>query len=177
MLLAAALQAQTPGVVDLAGKSTNPLVDAERDHKPVVLVFLRTDCPISKRYAPTLQALQVEFAKSAAFWLVFPDKDESAHSIQEHLAQFGYSNPQVVRDLSHSLVQRSEVQITPEVAVFHRGELVYHGRIDNWYASFGRARPAPTTHELRDVLTALSAGKKPTVKNASGVGCYISDLK
>ena len=32
------------------------------------------------------------------------------------------------------------------------GSLVYHGRIDNLFEDFGRARPAATTHELEDAI-------------------------
>jgi hypothetical protein len=39
-----------------------------------VLVFVRTDCPISNRYAPELRRLQDRFApRGMAFWLVYPD--------------------------------------------------------------------------------------------------------
>lgn len=175
IFVATVAAAQSGGALDLAGKPVNPLANSAR--KPVVLVFLRTDCPISKRYAPGLQALQSAFAATADFWFVFPDKDETASAIQDHLAQFGYRSPLVARDPAHALVQKSQVKITPEVAVFKGGKLLYHGRMDNWYASFGKARPTPTTHELTEVLTALAAGKKPEVKSTSGVGCYISDLK
>ena len=46
---------------------------------------------------------------------------------------------------------RRSVQITPEVAVFDREghQLIYDGRIDDWYVDLGRVAPAPTTHELR----------------------------
>ena len=42
--------------VDLAGKPVDPL--HANPGKPVVLIFVRTDCPISNRYAPTIQRHQ-----------------------------------------------------------------------------------------------------------------------
>jgi hypothetical protein len=70
------------------------------------------------------------------------------------------------------------VQITPEVAVFDRNrQLVYDGRIDDWYIDLSRARPAPTTHELEDAIRAASAGKSVARNEVRGVGCYISDLE
>jgi hypothetical protein len=82
-----------------------------------------------------------------------------------------------LRDPQHALVRVGQVEITPEIAVFDGiGKLIYHGRIDNWYQEFGRARPAPTTHEMNDaILAALSGGPAPA--SVDGVGCYISDLK
>ncbi len=167
--------AQQPQGVDLAGKKVDPLSAASG--KPVVLVFVRTDCPISNRYAPTIQRLESVYADRVSFWLVYPDKDELPQAIRKHVEEYRYKIP-VLRDPEHSLVKLGQVQVTPEIAVFDANrQLAYHGRIDNWYATFGRVRAAPTTHELDDVLEALLGGRKPAVTAASGVGCYISDLQ
>ncbi|HEX8894628.1 MAG TPA: hypothetical protein VF783_14950, partial [Terriglobales bacterium] len=75
-------------------------------------------------------------------------------------------------------VKLSEVEITPEAAVFDaKGELIYHGRIDNWYKDFGHARPAPTTHELDEAIEAALNSGRPVPASVGGVGCYISDLQ
>ena len=161
--------------IDLSGHPLNPL----RAHpgEPVVLIFIRTDCPVSNRYAPTVQKLSAEYGSKVAFWLVYPDKSESAADIEHHLHDYNYKIP-ALRDPGYSLVKLSEVQITPEAAVFDpSGQLVYHGRIDNWYQDFGRARSAPTTHELDDAIRAVLDGHKPAVATAAAVGCYISDLE
>jgi hypothetical protein len=161
--------------VDLAGKPVDPLrVDPG---KPVVLIFVRTDCPISNRYAPTIQRLSTVYAGRSAFWLVYPDKSETSVAIGQHLHAYGYKLP-ALHDPQHALVKLGHAQVTPEVAVFDaNGQLAYHGRIDNWYLTFGHARPVPTTHELDDALQAVLKGSKPQVATASGVGCYISDLE
>ena len=166
---------QSPAGVDLAGQAVDPF-HANPD-KPVVLIFVRTDCPISNRYAPTIQRLSAQYADKVAFWLVYPDKSESSAAIERHLHDYGYKLP-ALHDPQHSLVKLGQAQVTPEVAVFDAsGVLAYHGRIDNWYVTFGHARPAPTTHELDDALQAVLKGGKPQVATASGVGCYISDLE
>ena len=46
--------------------------------KPLVLIFVRTDCPVSNRYAPTIQALSHKYSGAAVMMLVYPDKSESA---------------------------------------------------------------------------------------------------
>jgi hypothetical protein len=76
------------------------------------------------------------------------------------------------------LVKESQVQITPEVAVFDANrKLIYHGRIDNLYEDIGRARNAATTHELEDAISAALGGKSLAVNATHAVGCYISDLE
>jgi len=145
--------------------------------KPVVLIFLRTDCPISKRYAPTIHNLAAKFDGKATFWLVFPSKDDSIEIIAGHTREFGYRLG-VLRDPDHNLVSRAKATITPEAAVFDaNGALKYHGRIDNLYVSFGHSRQAPTTHDLDDALAAVLAGKSVDHAVTPAVGCYISDVK
>jgi len=160
---------------DLEGRPTDPLAQAAG--RITVLVFVRTDCPISNRYAPTIQKLSAEYAGRVAFWLVYPDKAETATSIRKYLQDYGYRLP-ALRDPQRALVKSSHAEITPEVAVFEqKHELVYHGRIDNWYEGFSRPRGAPTTHELDDAIQAALSGRRPAVASAAAVGCYISDLE
>jgi hypothetical protein len=161
--------------VDLEGRNVNPF--SATPTKIVVLVFLRGDCPVSSRYAPVSQQTSKQFAEQASFWLVYPDKSESPATIRKYLQDYGYHQP-ALRDPDHALVKLGHAQITPEVAVFDRNrQLVYDGRIDDWYVDLGRARPAPTTHELEDAIRATLAGKPVAKREVRGVGCYISDLE
>ncbi len=175
----ASLASTSPGAqntgFDLAGNPVDPLKAA--GGKVVVLVFVRTDCPVSNRYAPTIQKLSAEHAGKVAFWLVYPSKSESAEAIRKHEREFGYKIP-ALRDPQHVLVKESQVEITPEAAVFDAGKrLIYHGRIDDLYEDIGRSRRAATTHELEDAISAALSGKALAVDAAHGVGCYISDLE
>jgi hypothetical protein len=155
----------------------HPLDPFRSDHaRVIVLVFLRQDCPISSRYAPTIQQITKRYADGATFWLVFPDKTESPGTIHKYLQDYGYQLP-VLRDPEHELVKLSHVQVTPEAAVFDRNHrLVYDGRIDDWYRYPGGSRPAPTTHDLEDAIRAAIAGKAVAQNEVRGVGCFISDL-
>lgn len=160
---------------DLDGRAVNPFTEASG--KIVVLVFLRRDCPISGRYAPSLQQISKRYADSTSFWLVYPDKAEASPAIRKSVEEYGYHLP-ALRDPEHALVKSSHVQITPEVAVFDRNRrLVYDGRIDDWYVDVSRVRPAPTTHELEDAIRAAQAGQSVGRIEVRGVGCYISDVE
>lgn len=175
-LLAASALASESGrtAYDLSGKAVDPF-KASRG-KLVVLLFVRTDCPISNRYAPAIQRMSAAHASAARFWLVYPDKNESPRKILAHDRQYGYTIS-TLRDPNHTLVRMSQVTITPEAAVFTAdGRLVYHGRVDNWFVDMGRARSAPTTHELEGALLAATRDPKAVLPPAPAVGCYISDL-
>jgi hypothetical protein len=160
---------------DLNGKAFNPFRD--QAGKVVVLVFLRRDCPVSGRYAPVIQEMAARHNADARFYLVFPDKSESAPAMRQYLREFHYSIA-ALRDPSHALVRLAQAQITPEAAVFDaKGTRVYHGRIDNLYEAFGRSRPAPTTHELESAIQDAVAGRQPPNQGVEAVGCYIADLE
>ncbi len=164
----------TASGLNLAGKTVDPFELAAG--KVLVLIYVRTDCPVANRYAPTVKALGQKYTGKALFMLVYPDKTETPKAIEQHLRDYGYPF-EPLRDPQHELVKIGKVEITPEVAVFNaQRELIYHGRIDNWYKDFGRARPAPTTHELDDALQSAVYGG-PAPASVGGVGCYISDLQ
>lgn len=167
------IAAQT--AIDLNGRAVNPLTT---DHsKIVVLVFLRRDCPVSGRYAPTIQKISEQYSGNASFFLIYPDKTETVPAIRKSVEDFGYHLP-VLRDPEHALVKLSHVQITPEVAVFDRNrKLIYDGRISDWYIDLTRSRPAATTHELEDAIRAAQSGQALAHNEVRGVGCYISDVE
>jgi hypothetical protein len=175
---ASAQDPATIAVHDINGKIVHPLVDPG---DIVVLVFLRRDCPVSSRYAPVIQKISQQVGERSAanvkFWLVFPDKLDSTQAIRKYLADYDYHLPALL-DHEDQLVKLSHVQITPEVAVFGRNrQLVYDGRIDDWYVTLGSSRPAPTTHELEDAIRAAETGNLAPKSEVRGVGCYISDLQ
>lgn len=175
LLLAAAVASAQQGVVDLEGRPANPLSSGAG--KIVVLVFLRRDCPVSARYARSIQRISKRYADAAGFWLVYPDKSDNPSDIRKSVTDYGYHLP-VLRDPEHALVKLSHVQITPEVGVFDRHQrLIYDGRIDNWYVDLALARPAPTTHELEDAIRAATEASAVAPSEVRGVGCYISDLE
>jgi Redoxin len=167
--------APAQSAIDMEGRAVNPFAtDAGRI---IVLIFLRRDCPVSGRYAPTIQKISKEYSEDASFFLVYPDKLETPEAIRKSVGEYGYHLP-VLRDPDHALVKMSHVQITPEVAVFDRNrKLIYDGRINDWYIDLNRARPAPTTHELEDAIRAAQTGGSLARNEVRGVGCYISDVE
>ena len=163
------------GVVNLNGQPVDPF--HRTPGKVIVLVFVRTDCPISNRYAPTIQEISGKNKERAEFYLVFPVNSETTEQIKEHLKEYGYSLT-ALRDPDYELVKRAGTLVTPEAAVFSpNGSLLYHGRINDWYAEFGKARRAPTTQELADAVTAATEGKPVAVASEPAVGCFLPDKR
>lgn len=161
---------------DLEGRLIDPFQPA--NVKARVFIFLSNECPIANRYAPEIRRLYAQFASNAIpFWLVHPDPGETVASIAKHMKDYQLTCG-VLRDPQHVLVKRSKVRMTPEAAVFGAdGRLLYHGRIDNWYVDFGKARVAATQHDLQNALEAIVEGKPIRVKATRAVGCYIPKLQ
>jgi hypothetical protein len=161
---------------DLDGRPVDPLVQSAG--RVVVLTFVRADCPISNRYAPTLREIQGRFApRGVCFYLVYPDPHATPDEIRGHVAQYDFGMPPLL-DPDHALVKLARATVTPEAAVFdRRGKLVYRGRIDDRHVEFGKSRPAPTTHDLEDAIAAALANETVPVTTTEAVGCFIADLK
>jgi len=139
----------------------------------LVLIFLRTDCPLSNRYAPEIQRL-AGVHKEAEFRLVLPERLSDAQR-EDYRRKFAYTIP-AVSDPDGELVRKSHAATTPEAAVFANGRLVYHGRVDNRYIDFGKSRPRATEHDLDLVLAALADGKPVPYASRPAIGCAIADL-
>ncbi|HZS57273.1 MAG TPA: redoxin domain-containing protein [Bryobacteraceae bacterium] len=161
--------------VDLAGKPQDPL---KSNAAATVLLFVRTDCPITNRYAPELQRLAKEFqTRSVAFWLVYPDPDEAPSHIEEHVRDYGFPG-RPLRDPHHVLVKEAHATVAPEAAVFNgSGKLVYHGRIDDRYVDIGKTRPAAQVHDLEDAVNAVLTSKPIVHAQTRAVGCSLADVE
>lgn len=156
----------------LDGTRIAPLAPAE-GVDATVLLFVMTDCPISNRYAPEVRRLHEEFTGPARFWLVYVDAHRPVEALREHRSSFGYPFD-AVRDVAGELVARAGATVTPEVAVFDAGQrMIYRGRIDDRFVSFGVARRAPRTRDLHERLTRLAAGETLAFSETRAVGCYI----
>jgi hypothetical protein len=158
---------------DLAGKMVAPFV--RQQGRAFVLLFIRTDCPISNRYAPEMRRLAAKYSKQGVtFWLVYPDETVTVQEIRQHLAD--YELPlAALRDPTHALVGLTGVNVTPEAVVFTSdGTRVYRGRIDDRFVDFGKEHPAATEHDLESALQAVLAGKPVAKPETKAIGCYIS---
>lgn len=159
------------------GNLVAPL-DPDPNVRATVALFVRTDCPISNRYAPEVRRIHETYSKQGvAFWLIYPDPDVEDDAIREHLEAYSYPMP-ALKDPEHRLVRRAGAKITPEAALFDSdGKLVYLGRIDDRYVDFGKSRREPTRHDLALALDALLAGRPVELDRTKAIGCFIDDLR
>jgi hypothetical protein len=146
----------------------------------VAAIFVATDCPISNRYLPEIARLSREFAPRAVrLWLVYPNPGDTLAAVRAHQSQYpdAASLLQLIAPDARFLAH-AHVHVTPEAAIFHTDAVMnqpvlWHGRIDNRYLSFGTQRPAATQHDLADALHAALAGRPPSSAVAPSIGCAI----
>ena len=145
------------------------------DHTRAI-VFIASDCPISNGYAPEIQRICTEFAqRGVRCTLVYEDAGITPGAVQSHLTEYRYQNVATVIDTARSLAKHAGATVTPEAVVLDsRGEIRYRGRIDNFYAALGKPRQRATTHELRDALAAVVAGRTVERPRTKALGCYIT---
>ena len=146
----------------------------DRTTRAWVFTFLSVDCPISNRALPELNELAHDFSSQGIrFIFVYPNADELPEAILQHQREFGLTG-ELFRDPGQALVRQLEVKVTPEVvAVTARGKPIYRGRINDQYLALGQSRPAPTRHDLAEVLREYCSGSEPTGQSRPPVGCSI----
>jgi hypothetical protein len=146
--------------------------------RATVFLFTRTDCPISNRYAPTIQRLCDTFSlRGVVFYLVYVDPQQSAADIASHRQTYDYPCA-AVRDLDHRFVNQVGARVTPEaIVVDSKGRVVYRGRIDDRFVAFGKSRQHPTREDLALALDATLSGKAVEMPATDAIGCFIADLK
>lgn len=169
VLLALVACRRSPRARTLEGRTLEPL----REAPVVALLFVSTDCPVSNRYAPELARLRTRWRqRGVPVHLVYPSGLATAITARAHLREYSLGEDALLDD-DRELALAACADVTPEAAVFARGQRVYHGRIDNRFAAFGRMRPEATTHELEDALEAAVRGAPVRVPHALAVGCAL----
>lgn len=168
--------AQAPDFKNLPGTDgKNHSLDEFSNTKALVIFFSCNHCPYVQAYEDRVMALQKEFkSKGAEFIAInandadnYPDDsfENMVKRAQERKFNFMY-----LRDESQQVAKAYGASHTPHLFVFNADKkLSYTGRIDdNWQ------EPAKATqHYLRDVLTALTQGKEPEIKETFAIGCTI----
>ena len=138
-------------------------------HKATVFVFLSTQCPVSKVYAPRLNALASQFgARGVQMVGVFSNMQEG----QAEVAAFAKGRAlifPVVRDADASLAARFGATMTPQAFVVDpSGAVVYSGRVDD-------SADASAVHhkDLQEALGAVLAGQPIARAKTVAFGCII----
>lgn len=163
-------------LTDIDGK-THDLLDAS-SKRANILYFITNDCPISNQYAPEINRICKQYAAhGVGCYLVYIDPTLPLEAIRGHMAEYGHDCCPAIHDVEHRLVKRLGAEVTPEAALLSAaGEVLYQGRIDNFYAALGKPRRMVTVRDLRAALDAVLAGNPVSNPKTQAAGCFIPDL-
>jgi peroxiredoxin len=146
--------------------------------KILVVMFSCNHCPYVTGCEERIIKLYTDF-KSRGVELVAINSNETMHHPDDsfehmitHARDKKYPFP-YLHDESQAIAKAYGALRTPHFFVFDaQRKLRYTGRLDDSPRHPGKE----TTHELRDALEALVAGRKPTVELTNPIGCNVKWL-
>jgi thiol-disulfide isomerase/thioredoxin len=168
---------------DLSAKALDgspfKLSAAMKDRKAAVVVVTSSTCPLSKKYLPSVAALEKEYAaKGVAFVLVCAVKTDKPDDMTKLAAAAGVKAP-ILHDADGTLCKQLGATTTTDVFVLDAARTVkYHGAIDDQYG-LGYSTDAPKTTYAKNAIDAVLAGTEPKVAATTAPGCALdlADVK
>ncbi len=156
---------------DFAGKPYK-LADFA-DRKAVVVVYLGTECPLAKLYAPKLVELADKFARqNVALIGINSNQQDSLSELAAYHKTHGMNFP-LLKDLNNTIADQMGAVRTPEAFLLDADrKIVYWGRIDDQFV-VGRQRDAATRQDLVAAVDELLSGKPISVATTDAPGCFI----
>jgi peroxiredoxin len=142
--------------------------------RATVLVFATADCPVARRYWPTIKRLEAQYRnRGVQFVAINVGADDSIMNMAEQAMDYELEFP-VLKDFDAVAARTLGVTRVPSVVVLDREcRLRYRGRIDDQY-QIGGTRPEATKHELQDTLESLLSGREIATTETSVEGCLIT---
>lgn len=140
-----------------------------KDSKAIVVMFIATQCPVSNAYNTRMAKLYEEYqSKGVTFLGINSNKQESIEEIKKHSKENKFGFP-VLKDKNNVIADKFEASFTPEIYVLSpKFEILYHGRIDD-----SRREDNVKSHDLRNALDEILAGKSVSAKETKAFGCTI----
>jgi peroxiredoxin len=143
--------------------------------KALVVVFLSFECPVSTGYSSVLAELAKRYeSKGVAFVGVNGGVEADAATLAKAATEHRLPFP-VLRDPKRAAADAFKADAVPGAFVLdHNLVLRYRGRIDDGYAARLKPNRAVTSHDLKDALDDLLAGKDVRTPATRVIGCPIA---
>jgi thiol-disulfide isomerase/thioredoxin len=142
--------------------------------KPVAYIFLSTECPLCKNYAPVLQAMQLKHP-DIQFYGVISGITFKRSDVAAFTKDYGITFP-VLMDPAKHMASSLDATVTPEVILVDtNGKEYYRGLIDDWVVGLGKTRKIVTKKYLEQAINSVETGGEP-VAATTPVGCLISNF-
>ncbi|MFO0736677.1 MAG: thioredoxin family protein [Labilithrix sp.] len=145
------------------------------DRELLVVAVSCNHCPYVVAYEERMIALAREYGAKNVGWIAvnandatrYPDDGMQPMKTRARERSFPFP---YVRDDSQAFVRALGARFTPELFVFDKArKLRYHGRIDDNHRDPSRV----TSHDLKNALDALLAGKDAPAPETTAFGCSV----
>ncbi len=146
-----------------------------KNTKATVFIFFLTDCPASQNYTLTINKLQKKYsAKNISFVIVFPDTYSTSEEIKDFQQKYKITMP-ILLDPELAFTKLLPANVAPQCFVLNQGaNIIYQGRIDDWYYSPGKQRTVIRSNDLDNTLTTYLSGKPIKTAKTTPYGCIIN---
>lgn len=141
------------------------------DRQAIVIAFTNTTCPISKKYAPSLAAIERQYAdRNVAFIYVNPTSSDKLPAIQAAISSQGFSG-HYVRDTDGAIASALGATHTTDVFVLDtKRTIVYRGAVDDQYG-FEYSLDAPRNEYLKLAINATLDRRPLLIAATQAPGC------
>ncbi|MES2705462.1 MAG: redoxin family protein [Verrucomicrobiota bacterium] len=160
------------GFKDLAGVS-HQLSEVAAAQPLTVLAVFSPSCPLSRKFAPALAALEDEWkGKGVRFVFLGAIDSDPAADLAAAAKEKGWDGL-LTTDADHALAKALRAETTTEVFVIDRARtLHYRGAVDDQYG-LGYQKDKPENSYLADALKELTAGKAARHAATTAPGCAL----
>ncbi len=170
---------QTPPNFDLLGVDGKQYSPATFKSAPVLIIlFSCNHCPYVVGSEERINAFYNDYSKKGVAMIAINSNETVHHPTDSfehmvtHAKEKNFKFP-YVRDDSQDIARAYGALRTPHYYVFDKDrKLAYTGRMDDNPRNPGKE----TTHELRDAVDAVLAGKKPPIELTNPIGCNVKWL-
>lgn len=149
-------------------------LDSLSDKPILAIVFWCNHCPYVKAYESRAISIQRDYASRGVQLVAINSNDEKSYpedsfpEMVKRAREKGFNFP-YLRDEPQDVVEAYGGLCTPHVFVFDKGRVLrYRGRIDD-----SKEEAKVTTHDLRNALDDISAGRDVRVPDTKPFGCSI----
>lgn len=135
--------------------------------KTVVLEWWNQDCPVCKKYLPTMKELAKKYAEKDVAWLAIDSTHyQTAEKNKEFAEKHSIEYP-ILMDSDGKIGRYYEARTTPHMFVVHKGTLVYDGAIDD----------QGERNYIAEALDAVLADKPVPLAKTKPFGCSVKYAK
>lgn len=136
---------------------------ADYRDKIIVLEWWNQDCPVTRKYIPTMKKLAAEHAEKNVVWLGidsthYQTRAKNQKFVEKH--SIGYP---ILLDTDGKVGRKYGAKTTPHMFVINKGTLVYTGAIDN----------RGDRNYVAEALEAILAGREVPLAKTQPFGCSV----